>query len=53
MFNSPHANLGAAMGRLQQADLPPEAEAAMAYLRVAMTLVEEKSMTTKFVASSS
>jgi hypothetical protein len=31
-FNSPQANLGAAMARLQQDDPMPEAEAAMAYL---------------------
>jgi hypothetical protein len=41
MFNSPQANLGVVMTRLQQADPTPEAEAAMAYLRVATTLVEE------------
>jgi hypothetical protein len=31
MFNSPQANLGAAMARLQQANPSPEADAAMAY----------------------
>jgi hypothetical protein len=41
------------MARLQQANPTPEAEAAMAYLRVATALVEEKSTTTMSVASSS
>jgi hypothetical protein len=41
------------MARLQQANPSPEAEAAMAYLRVATTLVEEKSVTSKSVSSSS
>jgi hypothetical protein len=50
-LNSPQANLGAAMACLQQVDPTPQAEAAMAYLRVAMTLVEEKSMTAKSTAS--
>jgi hypothetical protein len=34
-FNSPQANLGAALARLQQANPSPEANAAMAYARVA------------------
>jgi hypothetical protein len=51
-FNSPQANLGAAMACLQQADPTPEAEAAIAYLRVTTTLVE-KSVAAKFAASSS
>jgi hypothetical protein len=47
MFNSPQANLGAALTRLQQADPLPEADAAMAYVRVATALVEEKSAMSK------
>jgi hypothetical protein len=42
-FNNPKANLGVAMARLQQANRTPEADAAMAYLRVATALVEERS----------
>jgi hypothetical protein len=41
------------MACLQQANPTPEAEAAMAYLRVATALVEEKSVAAKSVASSS
>jgi hypothetical protein len=52
-FNSPQANLGAPMACLYQANPSPEAEAAMAYLRVATALVEEKSMTSKSTTSSS
>jgi hypothetical protein len=40
-FNSPQANLGAALARLQQANPSPQANAAMAYIRVATPLVEE------------
>jgi hypothetical protein len=40
------------MARLQQANPSPKAEAAMAYLRVATTLVEEKSVASKSAASS-
>jgi hypothetical protein len=46
-FNSPHANIGAAMARLQQANPSPEADAAMAYLWVATVLVEERSAASK------
>jgi hypothetical protein len=53
MFNSPQANLGAAMTCLQQANPTPRAEAAMVYLRVATALVEEKSATAKFAVSTS
>jgi hypothetical protein len=53
MFNSPQANLGVVLARLQQANPSPEAEAAMAYVRVATTLVEEKSVASKSVASTS
>jgi hypothetical protein len=52
-FNSPQANLGAVMARLQQANPSTEADAAMAYLQVATTLVEEKSAASKSVASMS
>jgi hypothetical protein len=52
-FNRPQANLGAAMARLQQAEPTLDTEAAMAYLRVATTLVEEKSAAAKSAASSS
>jgi hypothetical protein len=52
-FNNPQANLGAALARLQQADPSPEVEAAMAHVRVATALVEEKSATSKSVASTS
>jgi hypothetical protein len=41
------------MVRLQQANPTSEAEAAMAYLRVATALVEEKSATAKSAASTS
>jgi hypothetical protein len=41
------------MARLQQANPTSEAEAAMAYLRVATALVEEKSATAKSAASTS
>jgi hypothetical protein len=50
-FNSPQTNLGAAMARLQQANPTPEAEAAMAYLRVATALVEDKSAAAKSIVS--
>jgi hypothetical protein len=50
-FNSPQGNLGAAMARLQQANPTLEADAAMAYLRVATALVEERSATSKSAAS--
>jgi hypothetical protein len=46
-FNRPQANLGAALARLQQANV------AMAYVRVAMTLVEERSTTSKLATSTS
>jgi hypothetical protein len=39
IFNSPQANLGASIARLQQANLSPEADATMTYLRVATALV--------------
>lgn len=52
-FNSPQANLGAAISRLQQAPLTSEAEQAIAYLQVANTLVEEKSAASKAATSSS
>jgi hypothetical protein len=52
-FNSPQANLGAALARLQQANPSPEADASMAYVRVATALVEEKSETSKSAASTS
>jgi hypothetical protein len=42
-FNNPMANLDAALAHLQQANPSPEAEAAMAYVRVATALVGEKS----------
>jgi hypothetical protein len=51
-FNSRQANLGAALARLQQANPSPEADAAMAYVRVATALVE-KSETSKSAASTS
>jgi hypothetical protein len=53
IFNSPQANLGAALARLQQANPWPEAEAAMAYVRIATSLVEEKSAASKSAASTS
>jgi hypothetical protein len=52
-FNSPQANLGAAMARLQQANPSLEPDAAMAYLRVATALVEERSAASKSAASTS
>jgi hypothetical protein len=52
-FNSPQANLGAVLARLQQSNPLPEAEAAITYVRVATTLVEEKSVMSKSVASMS
>jgi hypothetical protein len=53
MFNSPQANLGAALARLQQANPSPEVEAAMAHVRMDTTLVEEKSAASKSSASTS
>jgi hypothetical protein len=41
-FNSPRANLGAALARLQQANPLHEANAAMANVWVATALVEER-----------
>jgi hypothetical protein len=52
-FNSPKANLGVALARLQQSNPSPEANTAMAYLRVATALVEEKSVASKSTASTS
>jgi hypothetical protein len=52
-FNSPQANLGAALARLQQADPSPEVEAAMEHVGVATALVEEKSVASKSAASTS
>jgi hypothetical protein len=52
-FSSPQANFGAALARLQQANLSPEDNAAMAYVRVATTLVEERSAASKSAASTS
>jgi hypothetical protein len=52
-FNSPQANLGAALARLQQANPSPEANATMAYIQVATTLVEERSAASKSAASTS
>jgi hypothetical protein len=52
-FNNPQANLGVALSRLQQANPSPEANAAMAYVRVATALVEERSATSKSAASTS
>jgi hypothetical protein len=49
--NSPQANLGAALARLQKANPSPKANAAMACVRVATTLVEEKSATSKSTTS--
>jgi hypothetical protein len=46
-FNSPQANLGVALARLQQDNPSPVAEATMAYVRVATALVEEKSAISK------
>jgi hypothetical protein len=53
MFNSHQANLGAVLARLQHANPLPEVEAAMAHVRVATALVEEKSTASKSVASTS
>jgi hypothetical protein len=53
MFNSPQANLGVVLARLQQANPSPEANAAMAYVRVATPRVEEKSAASKSAASTS
>jgi hypothetical protein len=52
-FNNPQANLGAALACLQQANPSPDVEAAMAHVRVATALVEEKSAASKSVASTS
>jgi hypothetical protein len=52
-FNNPHANLGAVLALLQQANPSPEAEAAKAYVWVAIALVEEKSAASKSAASTS
>jgi hypothetical protein len=51
-FNSPQANLGVALAHLQQANPSPEAKAAMAYVRIAIALVE-KSAASKSAASTS
>jgi hypothetical protein len=50
-FNSPQANQGAVLARLQQDNPSPEANAAMAYVRVATALAEEGSATSKSAAS--
>jgi hypothetical protein len=52
-FNSPQTNLGTALARLQQANPSPEVEEAMAYVRIATALVEEKSAASKSAASTS
>jgi hypothetical protein len=52
-FNSPQANLGTELARLPQANPSPEANVAMAYVRVATTLVEEKSAASKSATSTS
>jgi hypothetical protein len=52
-FNSPQTNLGTALARLQQANPLPEADAAMAYVRVTTALVEERSAASKSAASTS
>jgi hypothetical protein len=52
-FNSPQANLGAALAHLQQANPSPEAEGAMAYVRVATALMEDKSVASKSAAPTS
>jgi hypothetical protein len=52
-FNSLQANLSVALARLKQADPSPEAKAAMAYVRVATALVEEKNAVSKSAASTS
>jgi hypothetical protein len=51
-FNSPQANLGAAIAQLQRAGPNPEIEAVIANLRVANALVEEKSAASKSASSS-
>jgi hypothetical protein len=55
MFNSPRANLGAALARLQQANPSPEANAVMAYVwaATALAMVEERSVASKSAASTS
>jgi hypothetical protein len=50
-FNSPQANLGALLAHLQQTNPPCEANVAMAYVQVAIALVEERSATSKSVSS--
>jgi hypothetical protein len=52
-FNSPQTNLGAVLARLQQANPSPEVEEAMAHVRIATALVEEKSAASKSVSSTS
>jgi hypothetical protein len=52
-FNSPKANLGTDVARLQQANLTPEAKVTMAYLRVSTALVEENIGVVKSATSSS
>jgi hypothetical protein len=52
-FNSPQANQGAALARLQQANPSPEANAAMAYVWVATAMVEERSAASKSATSTS
>jgi hypothetical protein len=52
-FNSRQANLGAVLAHLQQANPSPEVEGAMAHVRVATALVEEKSAMSKSAASTS
>jgi hypothetical protein len=52
-FNSPQANLGAVLAHLQQDDPSPEADAAIAYVRVATALVEQRSTASKSAASTS
>jgi hypothetical protein len=52
-FNSPQANLGAALARLHQANPSPEANTSMANVQVATALVEEGSAVSKSAASTS
>jgi hypothetical protein len=52
-FNSPQANLGVALARLEQANPSPEANAGMTYVRVVTTLVEETSAASKLAVSTS
>jgi hypothetical protein len=52
-FNSPQANLGAALARLQQANPSPEAEAAISHVRATTALVEKKSAASKSAAATS